>query len=138
MTEIYALEVTSDIVSAYVGKNHIEAEKLPDLIKSIHAAVVGLSAPAALSIVCEEQKPAVSVRKSVSDDALICLDCGHSFKSLKRHLSTHHGLSPDEYRTKWKLNADYPMVAPLYAEQRSALAKEMGLGRKPTRHLKAA
>jgi predicted transcriptional regulator len=83
--------------------------------------------------VIEKQKPAVSVRKSVQDDQITCLECGGSFKSLKRHLTTHHSLSPEEYREKWDLPADYPMVAPAYAEARSRLAKEMGLGQRRKR-----
>jgi len=91
------------------------------------------SAPAPAVTVVEKQKPAVSVRKSVQDDQITCLECGGSFKSLKRHLMTHHGLSPEEYREKWDLAADYPMVAPAYAEARSRLAKEMGLGQRRKR-----
>lgn len=83
--------------------------------------------------VVEKQKPAISVRKSVQDDQITCLECGGSFKSLKRHLMTHHSLSPEEYREKWDLAVDYPMVAPAYAEARSRLAKEMGLGQRRKR-----
>jgi predicted transcriptional regulator len=88
------------------------------------------TSPIAVAANTEKQKPAISVRKSIQDDQLICLECGGSFKSLKRHLMTHHTMSPEEYREKWDLAADYPMVAPAYAEARSRLAKEMGLGQR--------
>ncbi|RUZ72477.1 MucR family transcriptional regulator, partial [Mesorhizobium sp. M7A.F.Ca.US.006.01.1.1] len=105
--------------------------ELPALIGQVHAALKGT---AGTSVSAEEPvvlKPAVSIRKSVTPDYLICLEDGKKFKSLKRHLSTHYGLTPNDYRTKWGLSADYPMVAPNYAATRSALAKTMGLGRKP-------
>lgn len=123
------VELTAEIVSAYVSNNTVRREELAELISDVHAALVkaptGTAEPEPAP-----QEPAVSVRKSVSADFIVCLDCGKKFKSLKRHLRTDHSLTPQEYRAKWALKADYPMVAPSYAEARSALAKTMGLGRK--------
>jgi predicted transcriptional regulator len=122
------VSVTAKIVSAYVSRNNVPAEELGALISSTHAALLELTndrvAPAANSLV-----PAVPIRKSVTPDAIICLEDGRSFKSLKRHISKF-GLTPDQYRAKWGLPSDYPMVAPAYAEARSALAKSIGLGRR--------
>lgn len=123
------LELTTSIVSAYVSNNNVQPADLVGLIASTYSALAGLGseaapAPAAALI------PAVPIRKSVTPDAIICLEDGKKFKSLKRHLNTAYGLTPDQYRVKWGLPADYPMVAPAYAEARSALAKSMGLGRK--------
>jgi len=123
-------ELTAEIVSAYVSNNPIAANQLPDLIKSTFECVNSLSAEAAEPVI-ENKDPAVPIKKSIKDDHLVCLEDGKTFKSLKRHLKSYHGLSPDEYRAKWGLSADYPMVAPAYAERRSKLAKEIGLGRKP-------
>ena len=123
------LELTSDVVSAYVSNNPIAAADLPGLFKDVYAAVQSTSGPAAVPE-AEKQKPAVSIRKSLGHDYLICLEDGKKFKSLKRHLKTHYDLSPEAYREKWGLPSDYPMVAPAYAEERSRLAREMGLGRK--------
>jgi len=123
------LELTSDVVSAYVAKNPIAAGDLSGLIRDVHQSLSGVSNVAA-EVEVEKQKPAVSVRKSLGHDYLICLEDGKKFKSLKRHLKTHYNLSPEAYREKWGLPSDYPMVAPAYAEQRSRLAKEMGLGQK--------
>jgi predicted transcriptional regulator len=124
------IELTADVVAAYVSNNPVPAGDLPNLIADIHAALgrVGSSneQPPA-----EKQKPAVNPKKSIHDDYLICLEDGKKFKSLKRHLMTHYGLTPDQYRDKWNLDASYPMVAPNYAAARSQLAKKMGLGRKP-------
>ena len=116
--------LTVEIVSAYVSNNPVQADDVPKLIGSIHSALSGLSEDEAP--VEEVQKPAVSVKKSIADDYLICLEDGKKFKSLKRHLRTKYDLSPDQYRQKWGLPADYPMVAPSYARQRSQLAKKMG------------
>jgi len=127
------VELTADIVAAYVSNHVVPVSDLPNLISDVHSALSSTSAPAPAVTVVEKQKPAVSVRKSVQDDQITCLECGGSFKSLKRHLMTHHGLSPEEYREKWDLAADYPMVAPAYAEARSRLAKEMGLGQRRKR-----
>ncbi|RWN64572.1 MAG: MucR family transcriptional regulator [Mesorhizobium sp.] len=124
------IELTADVVSAYVSNNPVPVGEIPDLISQVHAALKGMAGgvpqeePEAL-------RPAVSIKKSVTADYIICLDDGKKFKSLKRHLSTRYGLTPDDYRAKWGLSADYPMVAPNYAAARSALAKTMGLGRKP-------
>ena len=129
------LEMTADIVSAYVGNNSVSAEALPALIANIHAALSGVS-NGPVEAEPEPKEPAVPIRKSIAPDFLICLEDGRKFKSLKRHLSSQYGMSPEQYRTKWSLPADYPMVAPNYAKARSELAKQMGLGqggRKPAR-----
>lgn len=115
------------IVSAYVRNNTLHTAELPDLIRNVHAALMGLSRTAEAEP--EPPKPAVPVKKSIYKDYLVCLEDGQKFKSLKRHLRSKYGLSPDEYRQKWGLPADYPMVAPGYSEKRSKLAKKMGLGR---------
>ena len=120
------IELTADITSAYVGNNSVSASELPNLIKSIFDALSGTENPA--PAVPEPQIPAVSIKKSVTADYVICLEDGRPFKSLKRHLRAKYNLSPDEYRTKWGLAKDYPMVAPAYATARSNLAKSMGLG----------
>jgi predicted transcriptional regulator len=121
------VELTAQIVSAYVAKNVVASTDLPALIQSIHDAL-GRVMAGPESQVREEPKPAISVKKSVMPDYLICLEDGKKFKSLKRHLRTHYNLSPEEYREKWGLPIDYPMVAPNYAAARSELAKQMGLG----------
>lgn len=129
------LEMTADIVSAYVSNNTVSADTVPTLIAQIHAALSGVS-EAPVEAEPEPQEPAVPVRKSITPDFLICLEDGRKFKSLKRHLRTKYNLSPEEYRAKWGLPKDYPMVAPNYAKARSELAKQMGLGqggRKPAR-----
>ena len=124
------LELTTSVVAAYVANNNLQPSDLVDLIASTYSALARLGgepepAPAAALV------PAVPIRKSVTADAIICLEDGKKFKSLKRHLRTAYDLTPEQYRTKWGLPVDYPMVAPAYAEARSALAKSMGLGRKP-------
>lgn len=124
------LELTASIVSAYVSHNNVPAADLVGLIASTHSALAKLgSTPAAAP--AEPLVPAVSIRKSITTDFLICLEDGQKFKSLKRHIGNKYGLTPQEYRVKWGLPADYPMVAPSYAEARSVLAKSIGLGRKP-------
>lgn len=123
------LELTTDIVSAYVSNNSVPHADLASLIASVSAALSGL--PHDTKIETPSQTPAVNPKRSVHADYIVCLEDGKKFKSLKRHLSTHHGMTPDEYRAKWELPADYPMVAPAYAAARSELAKKMGLGRKP-------
>jgi predicted transcriptional regulator len=125
------IELTAEIVAAYVSNNSVAANDLPGVISQVHAALGGTVAPA--EEVLEKQKPAVSVRRSVQSDHLVCLEDGQKYKSLKRHLMSNHGLTPEQYREKWELPADYPMVAPAYAEARSRLAKEMGLGQKRKR-----
>jgi predicted transcriptional regulator len=124
-----AIELTADIVSAYVGNNPLPASSLPDLIASVSASVRKLGNAAVVET--PALNPAVNPKRSVFPDHIVCLEDGKKFKSLKRHLMTDHGLSPDEYRAKWSLPSDYPMVAPNYSATRSALAKSSGLGRKP-------
>ncbi|TGQ46627.1 MULTISPECIES: MucR family transcriptional regulator [unclassified Mesorhizobium] len=123
------IELTADIVSAYVGNNPLPASGLPDLIASVSTSVRKLGGVAAKE--SPALTPAVNPKRSVFPDYIICLEDGKKFKSLKRHLSTDHGLTPDAYRAKWGLAPDYPMVAPNYSATRSALAKSSGLGRKP-------
>src|SRR5580698_7511972 len=121
------IEMTADIVSAYVGNNSVSAADLPSLIQSVHRALSGVTAPAE-PVEVAPKEPAVPVRRSIQPDFLICLEDGRKFKSLKRHLRTKYNLSPEDYRAKWGLAKDYPMVAPNYAKARSDLAKQMGLG----------
>lgn len=122
------IDLTADIVAAYVSNNVVAGSDLPGVIVNVHQALLNISdmtnEPEA-----EPLTPAVSIRKSITPEYLICLEDGKKFKSLKRHLRTHYDLSPEEYREKWGLPADYPMVAPSYARARSELAKKMGLGR---------
>lgn len=126
------IDLTADIVAAYVANHSVAASELPSLIADVHQALTrthaGLNEPEP-----EPQKPAVNPKRSVFADYIICLEDGKKFKSLKRHLRTHYDLSPEEYREKWGLPPDYPMVAPNYAAARSALAKQMGLGQKRKR-----
>jgi predicted transcriptional regulator len=121
-------ELTAEIVAAYVANNSVPAGNLAELIATVHTAVSGLSQPAAPALAA--LSPAVNPKRSVQPDYIVCLEDGKRFKSLKRHLMTKYGLTPEEYRTKWGLPHDYPMVAPNYAAARSELAKSMGLGRK--------
>jgi predicted transcriptional regulator len=123
------VELTADVVSAYVSNNTVVATDLPAVIGDVYDALSKASAKALLPIK-EELKPAVAIKKSVMPDYIICLEDGKKFKSLKRHLRTHYELTPEEYREKWGLSHDYPMVAPNYAAARSALAKKMGLGQR--------
>ena len=121
------VNITATIVAAYVSNNSISSTDLPSLIAETHAALsraAGRTAP----LERDDNKPKVAVKKSVMPDYLICLEDGKKFKSLKRHLRTHYNLSPEDYREKWGLPHDYPMVAPNYAQARSELAKKMGLG----------
>lgn len=129
ITENEVINLTIDVVSAYVSHNPVPVSELPGLIADVHAAINGLRATPQLEVQ-EKALPAVPARKSVTPDFLICLEDGKKFKSLKRHLATHHNLTPDEYRQKWNLPADYPMVSPSYSNERSVMAKTMGLGRK--------
>ena len=126
--DIDLLELTAHIVSAYVEKNRLPASGLADLIASVSTSISGLGQP--VVPVAPPLVPAVNPKKSVTPDFIICLEDGKKFKSLKRHLGVHFGLTPDAYRAKWGLPADYPMVAPNYAASRSLLAKSIGLGRK--------
>jgi len=125
------LGMTSSIVSAFLGGNRVEREALPHLINGTYAALekLGNGVPADEVAV---RKPAIPVRRSVTPDFLICLEDGRKLKMLKRHLRTSFGMTPDEYRSKWNLPTDYPMVAPNYAKRRSDFAKQIGLGRKPS------
>lgn len=121
------IDLTASIVAAYVGNNPTPAAELPALIGQIHAALLRISG-GKVEIAVEPSKPAVSVKKSMTADFLICLEDGKRFKSLKRHLRTQYAMTPEQYREKWSLPPDYPMVAPNYAVARSQLAKKMGLG----------
>ena len=121
------LDMTADIVSAFVGNNSVPASELPSLIQSVYQALNTISSGEETKIEAPKE-PAVSVKKSISADYIVCLEDGRKFKSLKRHLRTKYGMSPEEYRAKWNLPKDYPMVAPAYAKARSDLAKQMGLG----------
>ena len=123
------VELTAEIVSAYVRNNSVVASDLAALIADVSAALAQAAAKSALPTK-EELTPAVSIKRSLKPDALVCLDCGKSFKSIKRHLASSHDLSPQEYRERWGLRHDYPMVAPDYAAARSKLARKAGLGRK--------
>ena len=123
------LALTSDIVAAHVSNNSVAGADLPALIESVFGTLSSLGAEAAEPEV--EMKPAVAIKKSVTDDHIVCLEDGKKMKMLKRHLMTDHGLTPDEYRAKWGLSHEYPMVAPNYALKRQELAKKIGLGRKP-------
>ena len=122
------IEMTADIVSAFLSNNTVRAAELPELIATVYASLTGAAAPKPVEEPAAELKPAVSVKKSVTDDYIICLDDGKKFKSLKRHLQQAFGMTPDDYRAKWGLPRDYPMVAPGYAAKRSELAKASGLG----------
>jgi len=121
------IELVAHIVSAYVSNNSVPASDLAGLIATTHAAITGLGAPPAPTA-DERPAPAISIKKSITPEFLICLEDGKKFKSLKRHLRTAYDMTPEDYRARWGLPADYPMVAPAYAEARSALAKKMGLG----------
>lgn len=123
-------ELTASIVIAYVSRNSVPAAEVPSLIGTVHSTLIDLRYPTAPEVETK-QTPAVSIKKSVQDDHLTCLECGNSQISLKRHLRVAHSLEPSEYRAKWGLRPDYPMVAPGYSARRSALAKQLGLGRKP-------
>ena len=120
--------LTAQIVAAYVSKNTVASGDVPALIGDVHQALVRATGNVEVPE-RDEMKPAVPVKKSVTPDYIVCLEDGKKFKSLKRHLRTHYKMSPEEYRAKWQLPHDYPMVAPSYARKRSALAKDMGLGR---------
>ncbi|RAU22507.1 transcriptional regulator [Paramagnetospirillum kuznetsovii] len=123
------LRMVTDVVSAYVGKNPVSANQLPDLINTVYGSLSSLEG-GHVEAKSEAPKPAISVKRSVTADYIICLEDGKKLKMLKRHLRTTYNMTPDEYRAKWGLPPDYPMVAPNYAAQRSEFAKKIGLGRK--------
>ena len=131
------LALTAQIVAAHVGNNKVSTEELPGLIQQVYHALNGTSAgPATMAmdravVPAERQKPAVAISKSVFDEYIICLEDGKKLKMLKRHLQTAYGMTPEQYRAKWKLESNYPMVAPEYAKKRSSLAKAIGLGTRP-------
>lgn len=137
LTSASYIELAADIVSAYVSNNSVPSAELPSLINDVHGALLkvagGFVEPQA-----EAPKPAISVKKSITPDYIICLEDGKKFKSLKRHLRTQYNMSPEQYREKWGLPVDYPMVAPNYAKARSELAKEMGLGQQRRKRGRAA
>jgi predicted transcriptional regulator len=128
MNEIL-ITLTSDIAAAHVSNNNVGVEEVPALIQNIYGALASLGQKN--EAVAAPLEPAVSIRSSVKPDSVTCLECGKKMKMLKRHLSTDHGLSTDDYRSRWNLGSDYPLVAPNYAEKRRELAKKIGLGRKP-------
>ncbi|PBB83326.1 MULTISPECIES: MucR family transcriptional regulator [unclassified Mesorhizobium] len=128
---VQLIELTADIVSAYVSKNAVPVASLPEIIESVNSSLSKIGGPAEPET--PAQAPAVNPKRSVFPDYIICLEDGKKFKSLKRHLSVDFGLTPEEYREKWGLKPDYPMVAPNYAAQRSTLAKAAGLGRNPAK-----
>ena len=121
------IELAADIVSAYVSNNSVPTGDLPTLINEVHSALLRVGG-GTVEIPVEAPKPAIPVKKSVTPDYIVCLEDGKKFKSLKRHLRTQYNMTPEQYREKWGLPVDYPMVAPNYAKARSELAKEMGLG----------
>ena len=129
-TDLNLIEMAAEIVSAYVRNNSVPASDLPALLQSVHGSLGSIVNGPKPEAVKEPPQPKVPIKKSVTDDFIICLEDGKRFKSLKRHLHSEHGLSPQEYRAKWGLSKDYPMVAPAYANARSSLAKTLGLGRK--------
>jgi predicted transcriptional regulator len=113
------------IVAAYLGNHNVAPDEIPAIIASVHAALSGLGKPVIVPVTLT---PAVSIRKSVQPDTITCLDCGFSGQMIRRHLTTSHDLTPEQYRERWGLQPDYPVVAPNYAQKRSVLAKEIGLG----------
>ncbi|HEY0568435.1 MAG TPA: MucR family transcriptional regulator [Xanthobacteraceae bacterium] len=121
------IELTAEIVSAYLSHNSVSASEIPSLISQVHSALTQVSG-GRVEVISEPPKPAVPVKRSISSDYIVCLEDGKKFKSLKRHLRTQYGMTPEQYREKWALPPDYPMVAPNYAAARSRLAKQMGLG----------
>lgn len=128
MSDNDLINLTADIVSAHVSHNNVSAADVPTLIQKVYAALEKASEPAEAE--APKAEPAVSIRASVKNDYIVCLEDGKKLKMLKRYLRTNYNMTPDEYRAKWELPRDYPMVAPAYAEQRKDLAKKIGLGRK--------
>src|SRR5215468_10249379 len=129
------IELTADIVSAYVSNNSVQAGDIPSLINQVHSALMRVSTVQS-DTPAEPLKPAVPVKKSITPEYIVCLEDGKKFKSLKRHLRTQYNMTPEQYRDKWDLPTDYPMVAPNYAAARSQLAKQMGLGQQRRRRNK--
>ena len=126
------LVLTTEIVSSHVANNTVSTSDLPQLIQQVYATLAGIGkGSAGLNAMGERPEPAVAIKKSVMPDYIVCLEDGKKLKMLKRHLMTSYNMTPDQYRTRWGLAADYPMVAPNYAKQRSSLAKKIGLGTKP-------
>jgi predicted transcriptional regulator len=134
-TDDTLLTLTADIVAAHVSNNSVAVNDLPQLIANVHSALAGLGG--ASSVPEAKPEPKVPVRSSIKPDYIVCLEDGKKLKMLKRHLMTHYQMTPDQYRQKWGLNSDYPMVAPNYAEQRRTLAKAIGLGTKRKRPVPA-
>ncbi|MGE0282754.1 MAG: MucR family transcriptional regulator [Rhizobiaceae bacterium] len=122
------LELTVDIVSAYIGNNPIPPSRLQELVQDVSSALAKISSGTEPE--AERRNPAIDPKRSVRHDHIVCLEDGQKYRSLKRHLMSHHGMTPDQYRLKWDLKPDYPMTAPAYSERRSGLAKAIGLGRK--------
>ena len=122
------MRMTTQVIVAYVGHNSVDEAQIPEVIKSVYASLAGLNRHTE-TVAKAKEKPAVPIKKSITPDYLICLEDGMKFKMLKRHLRATYGLSPDDYRARWGLGSDYPMVAPNYAKQRSAIAKKIGLGK---------
>jgi predicted transcriptional regulator len=129
------IELTAEIVSAYVSNNTVPASEIPSLISQVHSALSRVSGKTG-DVTAEPLKPAISLKKSITPEYIVCLEDGKKFKSLKRHLRTQYSMTPEQYREKWGLGADYPMVAPNYAAARSQLAKQMGLGQQRRRRSK--
>ncbi|WNK00164.1 MucR family transcriptional regulator [Thalassospiraceae bacterium LMO-JJ14] len=127
-TQTDLLELTSEIVSAHASNNTIAANDLPQIIKDVFATLQTLGS---IDAPQERPQPAIAIKKSITPDYIVCLEDGKQLKMLKRHLKTSYNMTPEEYRERWGLPADYPMVAPNYAKKRSSLAKKIGLGRKP-------
>lgn len=123
------ITLTADVASAYLSNNQVTPDDVPAIIKAVYEALSSAGKP--VEVVEEKREPAVSIRSSIKPDGITCLECGQKMKMLKRHLTTDHGLSPAEYKARWNLNADYPLVAPDYAAKRAELALKIGLGRKP-------
>ena len=137
MAEEDLLRMTADVVAAYVSNNTLATGQLADVIHAVYNSLRGLEGQVA-EPPAEPLKPAVPIRKSITPDFLVCLEDGKKLKMLKRHLRSTYNLTPDEYRAKWNLPPDYPMVAPKYAEQRSEFAKKIGLGRGTSRNARGA
>ncbi len=131
------LRLSADVVASYLATNTVAAAAIPDLIRSVHESFLNLNQPPPAPVPAERPKPAVPISRSIQDDFLVCLEDGKKLKMLKRHLKTTYNLTPEQYRERWSLPADYPMVAPNYARQRSKLAKDIGLGSKTKKKIRA-